>query len=91
MLSVFWTLFQVFALLLIQQWQELQTRLILSCQRVLILRSLKARANWTQVDITFNEKLSNGEDGLFNFMAYYKANKIYLTKIIQARNLFVHI
>lgn len=32
--------------------------------------------------ITFNEDLFNGEDGLFNFIAYYKANKIYFTKEI---------
>lgn len=33
-------------------------------------------------NITFNEELSNGEDGLFNFIVYYKANKIYFTKDI---------
>lgn len=29
--------------------------------------------------ILFNAELPNGEDGLFNFIAYYKANKIYFT------------
>lgn len=29
--------------------------------------------------ILFNSELSNGEDGLFNFIAYYKASKIYFT------------
>ena len=33
-------------------------------------------------NITFNENLTNGEDGLFNFIAYYKSNKIYFTKEI---------